>query len=771
MTPVKVAIQHGAFFAAGFLAVAAQVLLLRELVVDVAGDELAIGVGLAAWLLGIALGAAAGRRRPMRRASRDSGLGIALLAVLPVLAIVAGRVLRSALGPDSGELPGLGLTALLAAATLVPPGGWVGWTFATLAASASRLWTAGEAITRLYVVESLGSLVGGLAVTLLVGPHLTPLAAAALLGVLAPLLALLAARTGLVEGSRTLAAAAGLCALALVTSSSLDSWSLRLRFSGVAPGLPLRAALDTPLQHLSLGGGDGVWHLYVSGQYASSFPDAYGSESLGHLVACLSPRPERVLVLGGAERGLVRVLLRHPVREIVLVEPDRHGLAFVRDRLADPDRMALDDPRVRLVHDDPRRFLGRPAGRFGLVLVLGPDPVTLLRARLGTVEFFRQVAARLEPDGVVVAGIRTAPSVLVGETAALAGSLFGAMREALPVVRATPGPETLLVAGTSVEAVTLDSETLAGRWTDRALVADSFAAALLPVLLPPDRVAAFETALIEASATVEPSRDDRPASFAHALARRQQTTAGRGGRAIGAMSRLPVAALVVLALLPSLLVATRAARGPEGRRAATAASHAVAVTGAAGMGFSLLLLLSFQTRVGALYGALGALTAVFMLGLALGATLAQRVVRVQPDVRAPLGLALGAALSFAIMLPWTLDAAARASHSGWLAALLAHGALLLAAGVVTGALFPTAAATRLGAGDGAGEAAGRLETADHVGAAVAALLGAILYIPRFGFTRSAWLLAALLALALAGLWSAGPRSDDGSMKNVGRRRR
>jgi spermidine synthase len=508
-----------------------------------------------------------------------------------------------------------------------------------------------------------------------------------------------------------------------------------------------------------------VWHLYASGQYAASFPDAYGSESLGHLVASLAPRPERVLALGGAEKGLVRVLLLHPVGEIVLVEPDRWGFAFVRDRLSDEDRAALDDPRVRVIHDDPRRFLARSAQRFGLVLALGPDPVTLLRARLGTTEFFREVAARLEPDGVVVTGVRTAPSVLVGETAALAGSVYGAMREALPVVRATPGPETLLVAGSSAEAVTLDPEILAERWNDRSIAADSFAAALFPVLLPPDRVTALETALVGASAMGEPSRDDRPASFVHALARRQQTTAGRGGQAIGALSRLPVPVLVLLALLPSLLIVARlwTASLPASRRAASAASHAVAVTGAAGMGFSLLLLLSFQTRVGALHGALGALTAVFMLGLALGATLAHRVVLASGDgpTARSLRLALAAALAFAITLPWTLEAAAQASRSGLAAALAAHGALLLAAGVVTGTLFPTAAAIRLAAGGEAGDTAGRLETADHLGAAVAALVGAVLYIPTLGYARSAWLLAALLALALVTLPLATREPRDG----------
>jgi spermidine synthase len=757
---------HGAPFAAGLLAIAAQVLLLRELVVDVAGDELAIGVGLAAWLLGIALGASLARRRSPVTAARDGGVGMALLAVLPVLAMIAGRLLRRGVGPDPGELPGLGLTLVLAASTLAPPGALVGWTFTALASSASRRWAAGEAIARVYIFESIGSLVGGLGVTLLVGPGLAPLPAAALVGVLAGLLALAAARDGVVSGRRALIPAAALGAALLLVSGPLDAWSERARFAGVAPGVPLRAVLDTPWQHLALGGEDDVWHLYASGQYAASFPDPIAAESLGHLVACLAPRPERVLLVGGAERGLVSVLLRHPVREIVLVEPDRWAFTFIRERMAGEERTALSDPRVRVVHVDPRRLLERTDERFGLVLLLGPEPVTLLRARLWTTEFFRLCGSRLAPDGVLVASVRTAPNVLVGETAALAGSLFGALKEALPVVRATPGPDTLLVAGWTPTAATLDPTTLAARWDRRGIEASSFAAALFPVLLPPGRVAAQEEALRDAAANVAPSRDDRPASFLHALARRQQTTAGETGRLVGMLGRLPVTVLVLLALMPSLLMVLRLRAAPTTAvRRARAASHAVAVGGAAGMGFWLLLLLSFQTRVGALYGALGALTAVFMLGLALGAVLARRTVAATGEGWAGstgLKLILGAGLSFAVTLPWTLVAARQASASGPGLAFLAHGALLLAAGVVTGTLFPTAAVARLAAGETAAEAAGRLETADHAGAAVAALLGAVLFIPALGLTRAAWLLAALLALALVAVPAAGSGGGDRS---------
>ena len=96
-------VRHAAFLAAGLLATAAQVLLLRELVVDVAGDEAAIGVGLAAWLGGIAAGASAARRRRAAAAPRDAAAGLALLALLSPLGILGGRLLRLALAPRGGR--------------------------------------------------------------------------------------------------------------------------------------------------------------------------------------------------------------------------------------------------------------------------------------------------------------------------------------------------------------------------------------------------------------------------------------------------------------------------------------------------------------------------------------------------------------------------------------------------------------------------------------------------------------------------------------------
>jgi len=56
---------------------------------------------------------------------------------------------------------------------------------------------------------------------------------------------------------------------------------------------------------------------------------------------------------------------------------------------------------------------------------------------------------------------------------------------------------------------------------------------------------------------------------------------------------------------------------------------------------------------------------------------------------------------------------------------------------------------------GGGFSGGLRSTADHVGAAAAALLGAVLFVPLLGIAGSVWLLAALVAVALVATAGSG----------------
>jgi predicted membrane-bound spermidine synthase len=124
-----------------------------------------------------------------------------------------------------------------------------------------------------------------------------------------------------------------------------------------------------------------------------------------------------------------------------------------------------------------------------------------------------------------------------------------------------------------------------------------------------------------------------------------------------------------------------------------------------------------------------------------------------------LRLAGGFALLCATVLALALGSVGRLEGSTIPFLLGVHGALLLLAGLATGALFPAAAGALLSGGGSARDAAGQLEAADHLGAGLAALLGAVVFIPTLGLVRSAWLLVALEALGLAGVVVALPGRD------------
>ena len=259
----------------GIASTAAQVFVLRDLLVSAAGDEASIGIGLSAWLAGIAAGAAWARTLRQDRAGGAVPLLLAAVSLSGGIAAIVGRLLRSAFAPPSGELPGLGLAFGLAAATVLPSGFLVGAAFTGVGALAGTLQgePPDDVLTRLYAWESLGSLASGLVATFLVGVAVAPLPACLGGGLVTVLLALPVSRAD-PRGKRILLGTAAILSAAIVCSSPLDAFSERVRFRAISPDTPVAAVSDTPLARLVLAGDD-VRHLYVNGRYSASFPDPY----------------------------------------------------------------------------------------------------------------------------------------------------------------------------------------------------------------------------------------------------------------------------------------------------------------------------------------------------------------------------------------------------------------------------------------------------------------------------------------------------------------
>ncbi|MBN2194186.1 MAG: hypothetical protein JW751_15320 [Polyangiaceae bacterium] len=746
----------GLFAGAGALGLGTQIHLLREYMVALGGDEAAVGFGLAAWLLGITLGAAVLRLLTRPSPETLAGITLGLLAVAGWPALLGARLGRSVLGVPAGELISLGPALLLALAVFLLPGALVGGSFVTLAAATARRGVGAKpAIGTLYVVESLGSLAAGLWVSLVSIPLGAPLAGFAWLSAGALALCLPATQSGLVRGRRAFPAllAAALVAALVPTTSQLEELTQQMRFESIVTGLPLLEWNETPYQAVAIGGGD-VRVLYENSEYVATFPDPEENEALAHQLMVLAETPRRVLALGGIETGLLRFCLLHAPERIDLTILDRRAFEVVRRHLGPADGGALADPRVHVHFEDPRRFLARSRESYDLVLLLQPDPATLLLARTATLEFGRLVFAHLAPRGVYVTTFSAGANTQTGATGRLGASLYRTLDEVFPVLRAAPGTPGLFVAGRVPDAVTLDPERLAWRYRSRGIESEVFVPELLPVAYPPERVATLERALRSDAQTFEPSRDDRPLSFLHALTLRQRVADSAWATLLTWGEAHPVW-IGLASLAPSLVFCLLVGRRRRSLGGA-AAVHATLVTGTSGMAVGLMLFFSFQTRVGALYSELGMLAGTFMLGLAVGGVWAARGGSLIMAELASTASALAVGLTFSL-----LD---RFAPSGaWLGVL--HWLLLLLAGAGTGAVFPAAAATLLAAGGNTRSAASSIELADHAGAALGALFTPALFVPVLGLGRSTLLLTVLLGLgSLAVLLGRHARPAPGSSK-------
>lgn len=136
----------------------------------------------------------------------------------------------------------------------------------------------------------------------------------------------------------------------------------------------------------------------------TEFDEHIYHEMLVHPILFSHPAPRDVLVIGGGDGGVLRELLRHPVRSALLVEIDRMVLDVCRKHLPGVARGAFADPRVRVVIEDGHNFLRHRENCYDVVIVDSTDDVGP-SAPLFQEAFYRKVFRSLRPDGIMVAQV------------------------------------------------------------------------------------------------------------------------------------------------------------------------------------------------------------------------------------------------------------------------------------------------------------------------------------------------------------------------------
>jgi spermidine synthase len=729
-------------FATGLAAGLAQVVLLRELLVIATGTELVIGLLLAIWLVGGALGSlwaergAPHPRAQARRAAQLAWLGgpalaagvlvirlarpflssvpNALAACFPAtskMAYLLGRVVAV----QPGEALGLAHIVLLALLATLPAAFFCGGAFVT----GARLLRPAAGAGHAYALDALGHLLGGVALALAITVWLDGLWVAA---AVTPVL-VAAAWSVLPEPKEREARISWVGAVLLALPMVLVSGpARRWRWPGQAV-LAERASIFGLVTVAAQQGGGA--YFFENGVPAGASPPTPHMEVLVNFALAQVPQPRRILLIGGGTSGGVAECLKHKPERVDYVEFDPVFLALGRRWAAEADRRALADRRVRCWAADPRLVLRFAPASYDAIVVALAVPTTALLNRFFTREWFAACRRALRGPGVVAFSLpysQVYRSELLGQLDRCVVQAAASLAPHAALALLAGDDLTVVVPlGPGQHALVLTPQAVLARLRQRGVDAPYLQALVWDWLSEQNVRQARE--LLAGPAL--PNTDLRPLGYLLGTIYWLAQVTPTAGVALCRLLRWPpgIWPLVLLLLVsPALVMAALLPVAPRRLRRLGAWVY-MATAGWAGMAMQMGVIFLLQSWHGYVYGFIGAVTGAFMIGAALGAVAREpaRLARLARAWLAAVTLASAVLLLAHVSRPDTTIPA-------WGFPLLAA-----CAGSLVGYAFPQA--VRLWGGS-SGRGLGVIYAADLVGGVLAALLVPGLLIPLAGLGLS-----------------------------------
>lgn len=781
----------------GTVAHIGQILLLRELLMVFRGNELSIGLILAAWMAWVGVGSRLGTfladraDHPLFLLSL-SAAGVSLILPATILLVRGLHRFFQVLPGTYLSLPDMALSCFI---LLAPVGLFLGAQFVLL----SRVWresdraedTSGAGKT--YAVEAVGTMIGGILFTLLIVRYLDSLQAAVLAGMLMLTANLLMPRTLALGAARSsmrlrpaLLGLLAFAALAFPFLERVDNWAHGFQWQYFAPQHQLVEIHQSKHGTIAVMRREDQYSFFQSGHLVltTAGPEALtpGLEeqeaaTFAHLAMVQHENPKRILLIGGGLRGTLREVAKHPVERIDYIELDEVLTKAAQPYVPSTTREALADPRVHLIHTDGRLFVKTTPEKYDLIIVDLPDPATAVLNRFYTQEFFREAKALLNPGGVFIIGATSTPDLREIAVANRNAMIYHTLKRVFSHVLVAGERHLVYVATDTPEQISVDVPTLQQRYRERNIETDSFSEHHYQVLLHepqlrrvnwivrahgrhrtahlegPGRVPLALGTIAELQRAEEQlppveeryfiNSDLKPIGYFYTLmlwdvyARAGRDETFRWLLHVESWWILPWVGFPLLATVALRQAARRSGKRPDAHLAILFAIFAI---GLSTMALQIALLFSFQTVYGFIYEMVGLIVAMFMGGLALGTFLSHRYVVDKANIRTLAGVQLLIALLSGLIAVILYRAVLLPSPS---AIFILFSTLTFIVGLINGVGFPLSSACYMRLTTSPERSAGTVYGVELYGACLGAILASVVVVPILGIVACC-LLAAIV---------------------------
>src|SRR4030043_1517745 len=742
-------------FLMGLSSITAQIVLLRELLVSFLGNELTLGVILASWLILVASGSCL-VGKSVEKVERKLEVFVVFQLVLSVafpLTLFLCRIFKNILLATPGEALGFAPIFYSSLLILLP----VTLPYGALFTYGCKLYAQyaeenAASIGKVYIIETMGSMIGGLLLTFLLVQYLNPFTIAFSISLLISLMSIFllwlrpkSPRTSFQKALMILSMLLSFLfgyGLLPQNSNAIHQSSIRSQWRG----LNVIHYENSIYGNITVTKRGEQYTFFADGvpSITTPIPDIAFIEDFVHFPMLFHEKPESVLILSGGAGGMIHEILKYPVKRGDYVELDPLLLKLVQEFPTPLTQSELSDKRVKIHHMDGRFFVQRAGDRFDIIFIGLSAPQSLQTNRLFSSEFFSMARGKMNPDGILVFTLPGSFTYISPELRDLNGCILDTLKNVYRHVRVIPGDVNLYLASDSDFLENISSNEISKRFEERKIKASLITRNYIEYRLNERWLKWFQQSM--GGRKIYINSDFHPLAVFFNLSYWNSLFSPYLTEVFKWYEQSSLAFSVTKIILITLILPRLFIKMPHLSRHSI--TYSIFTTGLAGMIFNLAIIFAFQTLYGYLYHQIGLLIAIFMLGIASGSFfITKRLDRIKKDSLLFLKTEM-AIILFSILFPFVFLVPSHNLENKVVYFIL-YGAILIMSflsGMSIGLQFPLANKIYLSSYTGKGmlgQTAGLLYGADLLGGFFGGLSGGILLLPILGLKETCFIMAML----------------------------
>lgn len=736
----------------GLSGIIAQIILLRELLVSFFGNELILGIILANWLILEAIGSFF-IGKTVEKTERKIEVYVLFQLIFSTafpFAIYLSRIFKNILIATPGE--GIGFAPIFYSSFLIllP----VSLSHGALFTSGCKLYSRffqedASSIGKVYVFETIGSVIGGLLITFLLIQYLNSFAIAFIISLSNTLISILLLWPRRLPFVRLQNGLWGLSILLTLLFAYLlfTPKATEIHLSSVQSqwrGLEVIHNENSIYGNITVTKSGEQFTFFTDGipSITTPVPDIAFIEDFVHFPMLFHEKPESVLILSGGAGGMIHEILKYPVTRVDYVELDPLLLKLVQKFSTPLTQSELSDRRVMIHYTDGRFFVKRTQDLFDIIFIGLSAPQELQTNRLFSSEFFSIAKRKMNRDGIIVLTLPGSLTYISPELRDLNRCILDTLKGVYRNARIIPGEVNLYLASDSENLMKVTSEAIITRLGERKIKTSLFTKSYIEYRLH-ERWLNWFLKSIEGK-RIHINSDFRPLGVFFNLSYWSALFSPYLTGIFKWFEGLSIQITIILPTLLTLILSAIFTRRPPLSRYAV--PYAIFTSGLADIIFDLAIIFAFQTLYGYLYHQIGLLITVFMVGIALSSFfITQRLDRIKNDSILFLKTEL-LIIFFSLLLPFVLSIPSHHLEKTIVYVLLYIAFLTMSflCGVLVGLQFPLATKIYLNAysKEGiVGQTAGLLYGADLFGGFFGGLLGGVLLLPILGLKETCFMMA------------------------------